>query len=328
MDPQVDQPDNTGHMPKAMLWLIIVAIIMIGVVVFLTFWMNNDDSVAPSVTINTSTANEATDVVQEQANDDFEGWQTKTATYKYGNTSIDFTIRIPGAWSSDNGVTGFAAVDKGTTNGFNGTTCMLKTRWDHGLEDFSNTGTRNLDYKSFNQVANTRINSKGTEWTQVNVSGIVFEVWAFENQQNCYDTVAQALWSMEPNNYQSFSGEGFSLNYPSGWYSNATSGPSFSELAGFNPDGVSHVDYKVLVGILSVDKQSYIDGLASSNLVLQSRDDNFTVSSQKVVKLVYKNITSNRLTTYYVFDSAGKVTVVVGEDPEINPFADALSVHP
>ncbi len=81
MSPVAEQK-NPNHLPKAMLWVVIVAIIAIALVMLMVFWMNkNEPTTAPSVKINTESESTADTV-------------TETEFKKY-TSDLGFSLNIP-----------------------------------------------------------------------------------------------------------------------------------------------------------------------------------------------------------------------------------------
>ncbi len=95
--PEMNAPESnstppSNHVPKAMLWVVIVAIIAIALVVLMVFWMNQDETVAPSANpaAKSGTATEST--VDAGA---FTGWNT-CEWEQYG-----ITLKYPSGWTCE-----------------------------------------------------------------------------------------------------------------------------------------------------------------------------------------------------------------------------------
>lgn len=116
----------------------------------------------------------------------------------------------------------------------------------------------------------------------------------------------------------------YAVNYPDGWWYKETSGSQYAQLVGFNPDGSPASDYSVLVGVLGVDQQDFLDYLdASPNLkIVRERTEQYGGNSWAA--FLFENPSNQYQTAFYTLTINGNTYVVQGEEDAAKVFLNGF----
>ena len=104
---------------------------------------------------------------------------------------------------------------------------------------------------------------------------------------------------------------GYSVEYPGDWKYTETNGKYFAQAVGFNPKNVSGEDYKTLVGLLSVDRQTYLGYIDSNeNLKIVEEYGDTRVSGWDASKFVYQNLITAEKFSIYTITTNNKTYII------------------
>lgn len=141
-----------------------------------------------------------------------------------------------------------------------------------------------------------------------------------ENPTSAKDVTA------EKNTYTN-STYGYSTNYPAGWSYKETGGTYFSQAVGFNPANTSNEDYQVLIGVLSVDRQKYLDSLDSnSNIKIDKEFGDYLINGLPASKFVYKNSTTEKEFSVFTITSGSKTYIITADESVESTFLTSFKL--
>jgi len=121
---------------------------------------------------------------------------------------------------------------------------------------------------------------------------------------------------------------GYSVSFPAGWNYKETGGTYFSQAVGFNPSGTSNEDYKVIVAVLSVDRQVYLNSLDNnSNLKIDREFGDYAVNGLPASKFVYKNLTTGDTFSIFTITASGKTYVITPDKAVESVFLNSFKLN-
>ena len=121
---------------------------------------------------------------------------------------------------------------------------------------------------------------------------------------------------------------GYSTSYPEGWNYIETGGTYFSQAVGFNPPNSSDEDYRVIIAVLSVDRQEYLNSFDSnSNLKIDREFSNYLVNGLPASKFVYKNLSTGKTFSVFIITSNNKTYVITPNESFESVFLDSFELN-
>jgi len=121
---------------------------------------------------------------------------------------------------------------------------------------------------------------------------------------------------------------GYSVSYPTDWNYKETGGTYFSQAVGFNPSGASGEDYQVIVAVLSVDRQIYLNSFDSnSNLKITEEFGDIKVNGLPASKFVYKNLTTQDTFSIFTITANGKTYVITPNKAVESVFLNSFKLN-
>lgn len=139
----------------------------------------------------------AEDKAEAEASE-FDGWTGYDVLHS-DLVAADFSIKVADSWTVDQDEFGismslFSGTDPATRKRY----CMLQTLVPRGLQGYSESGKKTMSYGDFSQTVSVMESDDGkSQWAKATVNGVDFELLTDASKQDCYDTYAKILSTME-----------------------------------------------------------------------------------------------------------------------------------